>query len=165
MLEAQAKILWTSIHNALERDMRDGGDFASIRAWAGKAPAQILRIAGVLTLRADPDAGVIHTDALDQAAKLMAFSLAEAVRIVGTSQVPTEIRHAEALLCWCHSEQMKFLHSGAALQFGPNVIRSKRAFDNAIIELERAGWAVPVDGGCEIDGKHRRRVWAILEAE
>ena len=165
VLEAQAKILWTSIHNALERDMRDGGDFASIRAWAGKAPAQILRIAGVLTLMADPDAGVIHTDALDQAAKLMAFSLAEAVRVIGTSQVPTEIRHAEALLCWCHLEQTKFLHSGAALQFGPNVIRSKRAFDNAIIELERAGWAVPVDGGCEIDGKHRRRVWAILEAE
>ncbi len=145
--------------------MRDGGDFASIRAWAGKAPAQILRIAGVLTLMADPDAGVIHTDALDQAAKLMAFSLAEAVRVIGTSQVPTEIRHAEALLCWCHLEQTKFLHSGAALQFGPNVIRSKRAFDNAIIELERAGWAVPVDGGCEIDGKHRRRVWAILESE
>ena len=164
-LTPQAKVRWTSIHNALERDMRDGGDFASVRAWAGKAPAQILRIAGVLTLMADPDAGVIHTDALDQAAKLMAFSLAEAVRVIGTSQVPTEIRHAEALLCWCHSEQMKFLHSGAALQFGPNVIRSKQAFDNAMNELERAGWAVPVDGGCEIDGKHRRRVWAIMEAE
>ena len=165
VLTPQAKTRWTSIHNALEKDMRDGGDFASVRAWAGKAPAQILRIAGVLTLIGNPDATSIQADILDQAAVLMTFSLSEAVRIIGTSQVPTEIKHAEALLSWCHSEKKKFLHSGAALQFGPNVIRSKQAFDNAIHELERAGWAAAVDGGCEIDGKYRRRVWAIMEAE
>lgn len=31
----------------------------------------------------------------------------------------------------------------------------------AMAELERAGWAAPIEGGCEVDGAHRRRVWAV----
>ncbi len=53
------------------------------------------------------------------------------------------------------------LHSGAALRLGPNPIRTKTAFDAAIRELERAGWAVAVAGGAEVDGKPRRRAWTI----
>jgi len=132
-----------------------------VRAWAPKAPAQVLRIAGVLTLIEEPDKGVIGIERIDRAAILVSHYLTEAARIVGTHSVPKAIRDAESLLAWCHDAKVRHLHSALALQNGPNAIRSKANFDAAISELERCGWALPVDGGLDIEGKHRRRVWIV----
>ena len=164
-LTPSAKNRWISVHNTIEADMKVGGPFASVRAWASKAPAQALRIAGVLTLASNADAGEIDVEAIDQAAELTFFSINEAVRIVGTASVPLEIRHAEALLAWCHSSRLELACSATALQFGPGAIRTKRAFDAAVAELERCGWAIPIDGGAVVDGKHRRRVWTIRRTQ
>jgi hypothetical protein len=118
-------------------------------------------VAGVLTLVADFRAGAIGEETVDQAAVLVLYGLDEAVRLIGYAQVPLEIEHAQALLEWCQRNGITLLHSRQALQMGPNAMRSKPAFDAAIRELERAGWAIPVEGGAEIDGKRRRRVWEI----
>lgn len=163
-LTTEAKERWRAVYAAIELDMIDGGPYSSVRAWAGKAPSQVLRIAGVLSLVSTPDTGVIQADAIDRAALLMNHHLSEAVRIVGTNSVPVAVRHAEALLDWCHAEHRVTLHSRAALQFGPGCIRSRPAFDAAVAELEKCGWAVPVAGGAEVDGAHRRRVWTIRSA-
>lgn len=160
-LSPPAKKRWISLHDSIEVAMRDGGEYETIRPWASKAPAQILRVAGVLTLVADMRAGAIGEETIDQAAVLVLYALDEAVRLVGHSQVPVEIERAQALLEWCQRTRTNLLHSRQALQMGPNAIRSKPAFDAAIKELERAGWAIPVEGGAEIDGKRRRRVWEI----
>ena len=56
------------------------------------------------------------------------------------------------------------LHSGAALRLGPARIRESATFRRAIAELERAGWAQPMEDGAAIDGKHRRNVWRIVPA-
>jgi hypothetical protein len=132
-----------------------------VRAWASKSPAQTLRIAGVLTLIEDPDAGVIQADAIERAAALTQHHLREAVRIVGTASVPADIRRAEALLDWSHRQRITYLYSRAALQFGPGCIRTSSAFDDAIKVLERTGWAIRVEGGHQIDGAMRRRAWII----
>ncbi len=160
-LTPEAKRVWISVHDAIENDQQDAGTFASVRAWASKSPAQTLRIAGVLTLIEDPDAGVIQAETIERAALLTQFHLSEAVRIIGTASVPTEIRHAEALRDWCHRERITYLHSRAALQFGPNCIRTSTAFDAAIQILERTGWAIKIDGGYQIDNAMRRRAWII----
>lgn len=160
-LTADAKRVWIAVHDAIEADQKDGGMFASVRAWASKSPAQTLRIAGVLTLIEDPDAGVIHAEAIERAALLVQYHLAEAVRIVGTTSVPVEIRNAEALRDWCHRERITYLHSGSALQFGPASIRTAAAFNAAIEVLERTGWAIRIEGGHKIDGAMRRRAWLI----
>jgi hypothetical protein len=124
----------------------------------------VLRIAGVLTLVDDPDAGVIHAETIARAGALVQHYLHEAARIVGTASVPVEIRNAEALRDWCHRQRIKQLHSGAALQFGPNAIRTVESFNTAITVLERTGWATKIEGGAEIDGAKRRRAWTITEA-
>lgn len=163
-LTPEAKRVWIAVHDALEIDQQDGGAFASVRAWASKAPAQTLRIAGVLTLIEDPDAGVIQAATIERAALLMQHHLGEAARIVGTASVPAEIRYAEALRDWCHREQRAHVYSRAAMQYGPGCIRTVAAFDAAIQVLERSGWAVKVDGGCFLDGSMRKRVWIIRGA-
>lgn len=163
-LSPDAKAQWMAVYTAIERDMADAGAWVSVRAWASKAPSQVLRIAAVLTLAECRDIGVIQADTIDRAALLMNHYLSEAVRIVGTNSVPTDIRRAEQLLAWCHAENVRQLHSGAALRLGPNAIRTRQAFDAAVGELERAGWATPVMGGAMLDGAHRRRVWIIRGA-
>jgi hypothetical protein len=160
-LTPEAKRRWIAVHNVIETDMADAGDFSSVRAWASKAPAQVLRIAGVLTLIEQPIAGVIDVEHIDRAATLVNHHLAEAVRIVGVNSVPKSIRDAESLLAWCHESRITLLHSRQALQMGPNAIRTKTNFDEAVSELERCGWATPVEGGATIEGAHRRRVWAV----
>jgi Protein of unknown function (DUF3987) len=163
-LTPEAKRVWIAVHDAIETDQQDGGTWASVRAWASKSPAQVLRIAGVLTLVEDPDAGVIQAETIERAATLMQHYLCEAARIVGTASVPVEIRHAEALRDWCHREKRTYLHSQAALQYGPGCIRTSTAFDAAIQILERTGWAVKIEGGYRIDGAMRRRAWVIRGA-
>lgn len=159
-LSPDARRVWIEVHDVIEQDQLDGAEWASIRPWASKAPAQILRIAGVQTIIEDPDAGVIGAEAIERAAMLMQYYLREAVRIVGTASVPAVIRHAEQLRDWCHRERITLLHSRAALQYGPGCIRTVDAFDDAIAVLERTGWARRVDR-CEIDGAMRRKVWQI----
>ena len=160
-LAEDAKGRWVALHDEIETAMKNSGELQGVRAWGSKAAAQILRIAGVLTLLDDKDARRISVEAIDQGAELVLHALDEAVRIVGTSQIPVETRHAVALLEWCHRTSLELLHSRAALQFGPYAIRTKNSFDAAIRELEKAGWARAVPRGAEIDGKRRRRVWEI----
>jgi hypothetical protein len=160
-LTAEAKCRWVDVHNVIEADMADAGASSSVRAWASKAPAQVLRIAGVLTLIERPVCGVIDAEHVNRAATLVNYYLTEATRIVGTNSVPKSIRDAESLLAWCHENRIPLLHSRNALQMGPNALRTKRNFDEAVSELERCGWVTPVEGGAVIDGAHRRRVWTV----
>ena len=160
-LTPEAKRVWVAVHDAIESDQRDAGTFSSVRAWASKSPAQTLRIAGVLTLIDDPDAGAIQAETIERASALTHHHLKEAVRIIGTASVPADIRRAEALRDWCHRDRIIYLHSRAALQYGPNSIRTSATFDNAIEILERTGWALKIEGGYQIDGAMRRRAWII----
>ena len=162
-MDADAKKTWKDIYDAIERDLSDSGPWATVRAWASKAPAQVLRIAAVLSLVENPNTGAITADAIARAGLLVNHYLSEAVRILGTSSVPASIRHAEQLLEWCHSTERKYLFSSAALQSGPNVIRTTPAFKSAVGELERTGWAKRIEHGMVIDGVHRRHVWKIEE--
>lgn len=160
-LTPEAKRRWMDVHNVIEADMADSGSYASVRAWASKAPAQVLRIAGVMTLIEQPEAGGIGVEHIDRAATLVNHHLTEAVRIVGTNSVPKPIRDAESLLAWCHENKKQYLYSALALRLGPNCLRSKANFDAAIEELVKCSSAIPVRDGMVVDGKHRRRVWAV----
>ncbi len=100
-LTPEAKRLWIAVHDAVEADQKEGAEFAGIRAWASKSASQVLRIAGVLTLIENPDAGAIQVGTVEQAAALANFYLREAARIVGTSSIPLDVRNAEALRDWC----------------------------------------------------------------
>ncbi|TAM54171.1 MAG: DUF3987 domain-containing protein, partial [Burkholderiaceae bacterium] len=164
-LAPDAYQMWVRVLDGIERQMTEKGAYASVKAWASKAGSQVLRIAGVLTLIEDPDAHTIGEQAIEHAAELVLWHLGEAVRIVGTAAVPPEIRNAEKLRDWCHETGRTLLCSAEALQFGPGSVRTKRAFDAALSELESAGWAIPLDGGATVDGKHRRRAWRIVRAE
>lgn len=162
-LAPDAKARWVQVADAIEADMAN--DFAGIKAWASKGAAQVLRIAGVLTLVEEPDAGVIRLGTIDRAAKLALYHLREAARVVGTASVPAKVKHAELLQQWCWDTGREFLYSRDALRLGPSPIRTNDAFTEAVEALEGTGWAEHVEGGKELDGKHRARVWRLRAEE
>lgn len=162
LLAPEAKAAWIEVYNAIEIHEAPGDAYAGCKAWASKTAEQILRIAGVLTLIGAPDAERIELDTLTNAAELAVWYLGEAQRLADTAEVAPEVRDAEALLNWCHATGRVWLYSRAALQYGPNRIRDRARFIAAAKELARAGWIVPVEGGMDLDGAHRRQVWRVL---
>lgn len=158
-LAPDAMTYWVEVKNAIEQAML--GAYAGIHAWASKGGSQVARIASVLTLVEQPDAGVIHRDAIERATALCMYHLDEAARIVGTASAPAPIKHAELLRAWCWETGRTLLYSSDALRNGPNPIRTVEAFNAAADQLESTGWAAWVEGGTVLDGKHRARVWRI----
>lgn len=163
-LKRDAKDEWVAFYNWVEERLRSGGEFATVKAWASKTPEQALRIAGVLTLVENPNAGEIDRDTLRRAAELALWHLSEARRLAGTAELSPEVRDAEALLNWCHETGREELYSAVALQYGPSRIRESKIFKSAINELVRAGWAEPL-GAKVVDGVSRRQVWKILSSK
>lgn len=161
-LSAGAKIDWREFHDATEKGMGHGGQWSSIRAWASKAPAQVIRVAAVLALISNSDAKEIDKKYLANAVELVTHSLREVVRIVGVASIPPAIRNAQRLLEWCHQESIEYLHSNLAQQRGPNSIRTNQVFKAAMDEFVKAGWAHKIEGGMTIEGSHRRNVWKIV---
>jgi len=155
---------WRGVHDAIEAQIASGGRYSATfaRACASKAPEQCLRIAGVLTLLESPEAQRIEAATIERAAELALWHLNEAARLAGTAELSPEVRDAEALLNWCHETGRTCLYSTDALNKGPNRIRERSRFMQAMDELESAGWALPVEGGMLLDGKHRRNVWRIV---
>ncbi len=162
-LAPDAKARWIEITDAIERDM--AGDFSDVKAWASKGGAQVLRIAAVLTLIDNDEAGVIRIGAIDRAARLTLYHLGEAARIIGTASIPPRIRHAEALLDWCRDTDRTMLYSSDALRNGPKCIRTADTFTAAVGALDGTGWAEYVEGGAHLDGKQRAKVWQVRIGE
>jgi len=158
-LAPDAMAMWVEVKNAIESAML--GAYAGIHAWASKGGSQVARVAGVLTLAENPDAGVIPGEAIERATALVTYYLDEAARIVGTASAPTPIKHAELLRGWCWETGRTLLYSSDALRNGPNAIRTSVAFDEAVEQLVNTGWAAWVVGGAVLDGKRRARVWRI----
>lgn len=164
-LTADAKAAWVQLHDAVEAGMKSGGLFATVKPWASKTPEQALRIAGVLALLDSSTAQEIDAATIGRASELALWHLNEAVRLAGTAELSSEVRDAEALLGWCHETGRTRLYSREALRLGPSRIREREAFTRAMGELERAGWAEPVEGGMKLDGRLRRHVWRIVPAQ
>jgi hypothetical protein len=158
-LTPDAMAYWVDVKNAIEQAML--GAYAGIHAWASKGGSQVARVAGVLTIADNPDAGVIQREAIERATALVMYYLDEAARIVGTASTPTPIKHAELLRAWCWETGRTLLYSRDALRNGPNAIRTSDAFAAAVGQLENTGWAAWVEGGAVLDGKRRARVWRI----
>jgi hypothetical protein len=158
-LDSDAKALWTHAHDEIEIRQAPGAEYSAIRPWASKAAEQILRIAGVFAVvEAKREIGA---DLIMRACELVDWHLGEALRLVGTAQVPRDTRDAESVLNWLHERKMKLVHSGQLVRLGPPCIRTADRLHQVLGVLERHGWASKVEGGAEIDGKHRRHVWRI----
>jgi hypothetical protein len=162
LLSRDARRVWIGAYNHIESRVAAGGELEPVRGLANKLPEHAARIAAVLTLIDDMEAGEISGNALANGMEIAQHCLTEALRLSGTSSVSGELQLAQRLLTWLHRS---WPHPVVSLpdiyQRGPSAIRDKAAAQRAATVLSDHGWLVPASG-CEIDGAFRREVLRIV---
>jgi hypothetical protein len=78
--------------------MSDGGELATIRAFANKAGEHVVRVAGVRTIYADADAAEIADAAVADAIDLVQHYLGEAMRLRGMEGEGAHLRRTQDVL-------------------------------------------------------------------
>jgi hypothetical protein len=138
-LSAEAKRLWVSFHDAIERRMAADQSLEGLRDVGAKAAENAARIAGVLTIVANADAEGIDGEAMGAGCKLMTWYLSEALRLSGAARQTPALRNAVKLSDWLRAKGKSEIALRDVLNSGPNVLRSKAAAEQAIALLEEHG--------------------------
>jgi hypothetical protein len=142
-MDAEAREAWIHFYNSVEQEEVNGGRYASLRDFAGKAAEQAARIAGVLTIVADREAREIGGDAMLRACDLSRWYLDEALRLVTAARVPQEVTDAAELLKWLHDRGLSRFATTEVQSRGPNRLRTKDAMLPAIAVLVERHWLTP----------------------
>ena len=97
-LNSRARQAWIDIHDTIECQSGEFGELGSVQSTAGKAAANVLRIAGVLAMI--EQSGALEETHIQRASTVIDYYLAEIQRL--TEQEPLNNRRAEAdrLLRW-----------------------------------------------------------------
>ena len=161
-LSAPARSMLIEFSDHVERAQAPGGEFNSITGYASKAQEQAARIAGVLTLWADLDAGEVQPETMANAITLAEYYLSEAARLADGATIPPDIAQAERLRLWLvNNWHQSEILPGDILQYGPNSLRNRKTAGHAISILVQAGWLVPLEAGTVVRGKNRREAYAV----
>jgi hypothetical protein len=152
---AEAKAAWVVFHDKIEGEMAEDRSLECLRDVAGKAAENAARIAAVLTIIEQPDARTIEVGAMNDACELMAWYVAEALRLSGQHRLPPTLQNAIKLLDWLHAKGKTEITRSETMHFGPGVVRTKAEAEAAIGKLEEHGWLVPLP----FDGKKK---WTVV---
>jgi hypothetical protein len=122
------------------------------------------RLAGVLTLFADPDAAEISGEAIGSAIVLAPQHYAtEAVRLADAAQISADALIADKVRLWLmHNWSEPLASLPDIYQHGPNVVREKAKAEKVVRMLEEHGHLHRIAGGATIRGTKRRDVWRIV---
>lgn len=146
-LTPEARSLLVQAYDEIERAQARDGALEGVREWASKAAEHACRIAGVLTLAADPLAHAVTAETMAGALALTQFYLSEYVRLVGSADVPENIRHAQELLTWLRQKKRATVTARDVMRLGPGrAIRHGDAAKAALRTLAEHGWLTTEDG-------------------
>ena len=146
-LTPEARSLLVQAYDEIEVAQARDGALEGVREWASKAAEHACRIAGVLTLTSDPMALAVTAETMAGALELTQFYLSEYVRLVGSADVPENIRHAQELLTWLRQKKRATVTARDVMRLGPGrAIRHGDAAKAALRTLAEHGWLTTEDG-------------------
>jgi hypothetical protein len=161
-LSTDARRLWIGFADHVERRLGAGGELEPIRGLANKLPEHAARIAAVLMLIRDIEAGKVAAAEIEAGIAIAQHYAAEALRLHGASRVTSELREAQRLLVWLHTAWRGPVVSLPDIyRLGPGSIREAASARRAVTILADHGWIVSAPP-CEIEGTWRREVWRII---
>jgi hypothetical protein len=146
-LTPEAKAIWVAFHDHVERQLVDGGELATIRGLASKAPEHAGRLAGVLALVENSATGSISVECVEAGIKLVAHYLNEAIRLYEAGAADPDLREAEKLLLWCKGRPGKTVPLSDIYQFGPSSVRNAKRARELMKILEEHGQVKPTTHG------------------
>jgi len=161
-LDVDARSLYVGFVNAIERELTRSGSLYTVRAFASKLPEHAARIAGVLTLLDDPEAGSVSAEMLANGIDLGKYYLAEALRLSAVGMVNPDLHRAEQLRKWLLARECRDIGLSQVYQLGPPAIRDANTARATMKVLQEHNWLVPLPDGARIDGKHHKEAWRIV---
>ncbi|WP_185640695.1 DUF3987 domain-containing protein [Burkholderia sp. Bp9142] len=137
MLSPDAKAEWVAFHDAVEVQLRDGGELFDVRDVASKAADNTARLAALFHVFSGTT-GPIDADSLKQASSIVAWHLSEAKRFFAELVLSDEEINAARLDSWlieqCRTQRTKTVNKRTAQQFGP--LRDGNVLNAALKALE-----------------------------
>lgn len=161
-LSVEARNLWITFHDAVERDIGEGGTLRPIRGFGAKLAEHAARLAAVLAIYAEPDATEVSAERMACGIALAQHYAAEALRLQGAAAVSPDLALAARLLAWWRARPGPRLHLAMIYQRGLNSIDSAEKARRTVAVLEDHGHVRRLPAGIEIDGAPRREAWEVV---
>jgi putative DNA primase/helicase len=144
-----AKAAWIAFHDALEGELRSGGELYDVRDVASKTADNAARLAALFHVFTHDMGDAVDVDSFESASQIAAWHLSEARRFFGELALPVELVNAARLDAWlieyCKRERTHIIPRREAQRSGP--VRDKDALKQALQELDDLGRArLVVDG-------------------
>ncbi|WP_371232436.1 YfjI family protein [Pseudomonas sp. QE6] len=145
VLEPDALAAWIAAHDAIERQLGQGGEMQEIKPTASKGAENLLRIAGVLAVVEGRK--TIGVDLIKRATELVSWYLAEAMRLTNPSKVDPQLLQAQRLLDWLQNNHWHRFDARSLQREGPPFIRKSAKQRDAILAvLVEHRWLSSADG-------------------
>lgn len=161
-MDDDARQLWRSFADEVERNMAVGGKWEQIRGFANKIPEQAARIAAVLTLVDNLRASSVTGHNMRSGILLAGYYAQEAKRLHEAGYICPDLALAEKTLDWLQNKWPGNLISLPDMyQSGPDKIRNKKTAQKIAAILQSHEWLSKKDGGDVVNGTKRKDVWLI----
>ncbi|MCP5346554.1 MAG: DUF3987 domain-containing protein [Pseudomonadales bacterium] len=143
-LTAEAKAAWIAFHDAIESELRSGGELYDVRDVASKIADNAARIATLFQIFEHDSGNAVGLAAFEGASRIAAWHLHEARRFYGELALPEAQANAVRLDSWlldyCRREKTNIVpRREIQRNVTPVHIRHKAALDSALDELMEAG--------------------------
>jgi putative DNA primase/helicase len=150
-LAPDAKAAWVTFHDAIEAELRSGGELYDVRDVASKSADNAARLATLFQVYGSQVGSAVGLAAFESASRIVAWHLNESRRFFGEIALPDELAGAVRLDAWlieyCRRERTRLVPIKKLQQFGPSGLREKAALEPALRELEELGRARLVQEG------------------
>jgi hypothetical protein len=157
---ARAQLIRFGDH--VERQLAPNGPLEPIRGLANKLTEHSARLAAMLTLVRDLDAGELGLAEMQAGIALGEHYCAEALRLTGSGHVSADLVDAQVLLNWLLTVWKEPVISPPDIyQLGPSAIREAAKARKLVAILEEHGWLRRIPEGAEVAGQRRREAWRI----
>lgn len=150
-LAPDAKAAWVAFHDAIEGELRNGGELYDVRDVASKSADNAVRLAALFHVFEHGMDGAVGLEAFEGASRIAAWHLNESRRFFGELALPAGLADAARLDSWlieyCQRERTHSVATMRVHQYGPGGLREKCAIDSALRELDELGRARLVKEG------------------
>ncbi len=143
-LSVDAKPAWIAFHDAIEFELRAGGELYDVRDVASKTADNASRIAALFQMFENGSSNSIGLAAFEGASRIAAWHLHEARRFYGELAMPKGLADAarldQWLLAYCRKEKTRIIpRRDVQRNVTPVNLRHKDALDSALADLVEAG--------------------------
>ncbi|WHS61135.1 YfjI family protein [Pseudomonas sp. G2-4] len=140
-LSPLARRRWIDLHDAIEAQMGEFGELASVRPSGSKAADNLLRVAGILAVV--EESSVVEVDHIQRASTLVGYYLTEIQRLTEREPVCRVKEEADRLLRWLQVKEWKRFSIRDLNRNGPRFARkSSRHATKLLVELLDHQWLI-----------------------